>query len=210
MFSSLSESRDMKVNPQQAPLYGRCVITVQLSDEELARDEEGVDYFLLFAGSTQRHLTSTLRSSHDTLQALCPAHDCCEVVLVTLCSAGRDVPEDPEDPEDPDIPKPRLGCVAPLAEHRFSFVQDLAFDMAQFLVSNKTQTPFPFFFLGENTRAEACNRSGREKWLPWLRVMQQCRPSDSKTTGCHFIVSSLARLPSQSPWCSINEIFLAQ
>nr|XP_029137543.1 A-kinase anchor protein 13-like [Labrus bergylta] len=135
MFSSLSESRDMKVNPQQAPLYGRCVITVQLSDEELARDEEGVDYFLLFAGSTQRHLTSTLRSSHDTLQALCPAHDCCEVVLVTLCSAGRDVPEDPEDPEDPDIPKPRLGCVAPLAEHRFSFVQDLAFDMAQFLVS---------------------------------------------------------------------------
>uniref|UniRef100_A0A7N6C500 Uncharacterized protein n=1 Tax=Anabas testudineus TaxID=64144 RepID=A0A7N6C500_ANATE len=93
--------------------FGRCVITVQLADEELAADEEGVDYFLLFAGSTQRHLTSTLRSSHDTLQALCPAHDCCEVVLVTLCS----------------------GHVTPLSEHRFSFVQDLAFDMAQFLVS---------------------------------------------------------------------------
>ncbi|XP_039998623.1 A-kinase anchor protein 13 isoform X2 [Xiphias gladius] len=122
----------MKLNPQQAPLYGRCVITVQLADEELAADGEGVDYFLLFAGSTQRHLTSTLRSSHDTLQAVCPAHDCCEVVLVTLCSAGRGVPEAPEDPEDP---KPCLGRVAPLAEHRFSFVQDLAFDMAQFLVS---------------------------------------------------------------------------
>ena len=53
-------------------LQGRCVITVQLADEELAEDEDGVDYFLLFAGSTQRHLTSTLRSSHDTLQALCP------------------------------------------------------------------------------------------------------------------------------------------
>uniref|UniRef100_A0A8C4HUA0 Si:dkey-172h23.2 n=1 Tax=Dicentrarchus labrax TaxID=13489 RepID=A0A8C4HUA0_DICLA len=105
----------MKLNPQQAPLYGRCVITVQLADEELA-GEEGVDYFLLFAGSTQRHLTSTLRSNHDTLQAVCPAHDCCEVVLVTLCS-------------------PCLGRVAPLAEHRFNFVQDLAFDMAQFLVS---------------------------------------------------------------------------
>lgn len=51
---------------------GRCVVTVQLSDEELAADDRGVDYFLLFAGSTQRHLTSTLRSSHDTLQALCP------------------------------------------------------------------------------------------------------------------------------------------
>lgn len=53
-------------------LQGQCVITVQLADEELAADEAGVDYFLLFAGSTQRHLTSTLRSSHDTLQAVCP------------------------------------------------------------------------------------------------------------------------------------------
>ncbi|XP_041814727.1 A-kinase anchor protein 13 isoform X2 [Chelmon rostratus] len=119
----------MKLIPQQAPLYGQCVITVRLSDEELAADEEGVDYFLLFAGSTQRHLTSTLRSNHDTLHALCPAHDCCEVVLVTLCSVSRGVPEVAEDP------KPCLGRVAPLAEHRFSFVQDLAFDMAQFLVS---------------------------------------------------------------------------
>ncbi|KAM8895086.1 A-kinase anchor protein 13 isoform 2-T3 [Spinachia spinachia] len=119
----------MKLNPQQAPLYGRCVITVQLADGELAAEKESVDYFLLFAGSTQRHLTSTLRSSHDTLQALCPAHDCCEVVQVTLCSASQGAPESPE------TPTPCLGRVAPLAEHRFRFVQDLAFDLAQFLVS---------------------------------------------------------------------------
>uniref|UniRef100_A0A672YAM7 Uncharacterized protein n=1 Tax=Sphaeramia orbicularis TaxID=375764 RepID=A0A672YAM7_9TELE len=108
---------------------GRCVITVQLADEELAADEEGVDYFLLFTGSTQRHLTTTLRSSHDTLQALCPAHDCCEAVLVTLCSVSQGVSQTPENV------KVCLGHVSPLAEHRFSFVQDLAFDMAQFLVS---------------------------------------------------------------------------
>ncbi|XP_071383271.1 A-kinase anchor protein 13-like isoform X3 [Centroberyx affinis] len=119
----------MKLNPQQAPLYGRCVISVQLGDEELAEDEDGVDYFLLFAGSTQRHLTSTLRSSHDTLQALCPAHDCCEEVWVSLCSISRGVPKAPEDP------RAQPGRVALLAEHRFCFVQDLAFDMAQFLVS---------------------------------------------------------------------------
>ncbi|XP_024911646.1 A-kinase anchor protein 13 [Cynoglossus semilaevis] len=110
----------MKLNQQQAPLYGQCVITVQLNDDELAADEEGVDYFLLFAGTTQRHLSSTQRISHDTLQAVCPAHDCCEEVLVTLCSVSRDF---------------SLPHVAPLAEHRFNFVQDLAFDMAQFLVS---------------------------------------------------------------------------
>ncbi|XP_067351168.1 A-kinase anchor protein 13 isoform X2 [Channa argus] len=118
----------MKLNPQQAPLYGRCVITVQLNDEELAADE-GVDYFLLFSGSSQRHLTSTIRSSYDTLKALCPAHDCCEMVLVTLCSTSRGVLEATVDL------KARQGHAAPLAEHHFSFVQDLAFDMAQFLAS---------------------------------------------------------------------------
>uniref|UniRef100_A0A3B5MIS8 DBB domain-containing protein n=1 Tax=Xiphophorus couchianus TaxID=32473 RepID=A0A3B5MIS8_9TELE len=117
------------ISPFASPLFGRCVVTVQLSDEELAADDRGVDYFLLFAGSTQRHLTSTLRSSHDTLQALCPAHNCCEVVLVTLCSATQTPSRYPEKPAS--CP----GTVAPLAEHRFSFVQDLAFDMAQFLVS---------------------------------------------------------------------------
>lgn len=51
---------------------GSCVVTVQLTEEEVAADDGAVDYFLLFVGSTQRHLTSTLRSNHDTLQALCP------------------------------------------------------------------------------------------------------------------------------------------
>lgn len=45
---------------------------MQLTEEEVAADDGHVDYFLLFVGSTQRHLTSTLRSNHDTLQALCP------------------------------------------------------------------------------------------------------------------------------------------
>ncbi|XP_077376343.1 A-kinase anchor protein 13 isoform X2 [Festucalex cinctus] len=129
----------MKLTPQQAPLYGRCVITVQLTDgEELAVDEEGAapasDYFLLFAGSTQRHLSSTLRSGHDTLQALCPAHSCCEEVSVTLCAVTRG---DSTTSEEQTTLPPH---VAPLAEHRFSFVQDLAFDMAQFLVSTVGRT----------------------------------------------------------------------
>lgn len=45
---------------------------MQLTEEEVAADDGDVDYFLLFVGSTKRHLTSTLRSNHDTLQALCP------------------------------------------------------------------------------------------------------------------------------------------
>ncbi|KAI4800398.1 hypothetical protein KUCAC02_013280, partial [Chaenocephalus aceratus] len=75
-------------------LPGRCVITVQLADEELAED-----------GAVSR--PRLLRGG-----------------VVTLCSASRGPPEDLNP-----------GHVTPLGEHRFSFVQDLAFDMAQFLVS---------------------------------------------------------------------------
>ncbi|XP_028971111.2 A-kinase anchor protein 13 isoform X2 [Esox lucius] len=107
----------MKLNPQQAPLYGDCLLTVQLGDEERLEDEEDVEFYLLFAGTSQRHLTSTLRISHVTLQAVCPAHDRCESVQVTLCSARPG------------------GSVDSVAEERFNFVQDLALDMAQFLVS---------------------------------------------------------------------------
>uniref|UniRef100_A0A673LYL9 Uncharacterized protein n=2 Tax=Sinocyclocheilus rhinocerous TaxID=307959 RepID=A0A673LYL9_9TELE len=104
----------MKLSPCQAPLYGECVLTVQLCDE----GEQGeVQFFLLFTGSAQRHLTSTLKVNHATLQAVCPAHNCCESVLVTLCSAGPD------------------GNIHTLATEHLHFVQDLAFDMARFLVS---------------------------------------------------------------------------
>ncbi|CAL8350984.1 unnamed protein product [Merluccius merluccius] len=119
----------MKLHPQQAPLYGRCLVTVKLEEAEEEEDDEDVEYFLLFTGSTQRHLTSTLRVSPDTLQALCPAHDCCETVQVTLCSLRQAVSGAPGDPG------PGTDCVAPLAQQSFCFVQDLAFDMAQFLVS---------------------------------------------------------------------------
>ncbi|KAI4903569.1 hypothetical protein NFI96_032916, partial [Prochilodus magdalenae] len=100
-------------------VQGSGVLTVQLSDEELCQGEgvrEDAELFLVFTGSTQRHISSTLRVSRDTLQAVCPAHKCCESVVVTACSA------------DPD------GLVRELASERLCFVQDLAFDMAQFLV----------------------------------------------------------------------------
>ncbi|XP_042615467.1 A-kinase anchor protein 13-like isoform X4 [Cyprinus carpio] len=113
----------MKLSPCQAPLYGECVLTVQLCDEALGEGEQGeVQFFLLFTGSSQRHLTSTLKVNHGTLQAVCPAHNCCELVLVTLCSVGPD------------------GNIHTLATEHLHFVQDLAFDMAQFLVSTVGQT----------------------------------------------------------------------
>lgn len=78
-------------------------------------------------------LSALVPSCHASF--LCPAcliaHNCCEVVSVTLCSATRDICGGSGDLQG------RPVRVAPLAEHRFCFVQDLAFDMAQFLVSWK-------------------------------------------------------------------------
>ncbi|XP_027134513.1 A-kinase anchor protein 13-like isoform X5 [Larimichthys crocea] len=114
----------MKLNPQQAPLYGECVLTVQLDDDDVCRadgeeeEEEEVEFYLLFSGSTQRHLTSTLRVSHVTLQAVCPAHNVCEQVLVTLCLAQPGGPVDTH------------------SQETFCFVQDLALDMAHLLLRN--------------------------------------------------------------------------
>ncbi|XP_058256548.1 A-kinase anchor protein 13 isoform X2 [Hemibagrus wyckioides] len=106
----------MKLNPRQAPLYGSCVLTVQLSNGERCETED-VKFFLHFTGSTQRHVSSTLRIRHDTLQLVCPAHDRCESVVVTLFSEGPD------------------GLVRHLSSEQMCFVQDLALDMAQFLLS---------------------------------------------------------------------------
>ncbi|XP_077066494.1 A-kinase anchor protein 13 isoform X12 [Siphateles boraxobius] len=115
-------SSAMKLNPQQAPLYGECLLTVQLCEEECVEDEDDVEFYLLFAGSTQRHISSTSKISHVTLQAVCPAHDRSETVRVTLCQARPG------------------GSVDPVAEERFQFVQDLALDMAQFLVNSVGKT----------------------------------------------------------------------
>ncbi|XP_067292548.1 A-kinase anchor protein 13 isoform X3 [Pseudorasbora parva] len=112
----------MKLNPQQAPLYGDCLLTVQLCEEDCVEDEEDVEFYLLFAGTTQRHVSSTSKISHVTLQAVCPAHDRSETVRVTLCQARPG------------------GSVDPVAEEHFQFVQDLALDMAQFLVNAAGKT----------------------------------------------------------------------
>ncbi|XP_051776791.1 A-kinase anchor protein 13 isoform X3 [Erpetoichthys calabaricus] len=108
----------MKLNPQQSPLYGECVITVQLCEEELSKHaEDDYEFYLLFAGTSQWHVSSMQKVDSTTLQAVSPGHDCCESVKVELCTW-------------------RSGCQAEtLATNSCSFIQDTAFDVAQFLLS---------------------------------------------------------------------------
>uniref|UniRef100_A0A8C9AS77 A-kinase anchoring protein 13 n=1 Tax=Prolemur simus TaxID=1328070 RepID=A0A8C9AS77_PROSS len=106
----------MKLNPQQAPLYGDCVVTVLLAEEDKVEDD--VVFYLVFSGSTLHHCTSTRKVSSDTLETIAPGHDCCETVKVLLCASKEGLP------------------VFVVAEEEFHFVQDEAYDAAQFLATS--------------------------------------------------------------------------
>ncbi|KAI5237322.1 A-Kinase Anchor Protein 13 [Manis pentadactyla] len=106
----------MKLNPQQAPLYGDCVVTVLLAEEDKVEDD--VAFYLVFSGSTLHHCTSTRKVSSDTLETIAPGHDCCETVKVQLCASREGLP------------------VFVVAEEDFEFIQDEAYDAAQFLATS--------------------------------------------------------------------------
>ncbi|XP_066211376.1 A-kinase anchor protein 13 isoform X2 [Saccopteryx leptura] len=106
----------MKLNPQQAPLYGDCVVTVLLAEEDKVEDD--VVFYLVFSGSTLHHCASTRKVSSDTLETITPGHDCCETVKVLLCASKEGLP------------------VFVVAEEDFKFIQDEAYDAAQFLATS--------------------------------------------------------------------------
>ncbi|XP_027425887.1 A-kinase anchor protein 13 isoform X15 [Zalophus californianus] len=106
----------MKLNPQQAPLYGDCVVTVLLAEEDKIEDD--VVFYLVFSGSTLHHCTSTRKVSADTLETIAPGHDCCETVKVLLCASKEGLP------------------IFVVAEEDFQFIQDEAYDAAQFLATS--------------------------------------------------------------------------
>ncbi|XP_045052324.2 A-kinase anchor protein 13 isoform X3 [Desmodus rotundus] len=106
----------MKLNPQQAPLYGDCVVTVLLAEEDKVEDD--VVFYLVFSGSTLHHCASTRKVSSDTLETITPGHDCCETVKVQLCASKEGLP------------------VFVVAEEDFEFIQDEAYDAAQFLATS--------------------------------------------------------------------------
>uniref|UniRef100_A0A8C8R8B0 A-kinase anchoring protein 13 n=1 Tax=Pelusios castaneus TaxID=367368 RepID=A0A8C8R8B0_9SAUR len=94
---------------------GDCVITVQLTEEDELEDD--VDFYLVFTGSTVQHCTSTRKINPGTLETIAPGHDCCETVKVTLCASRKGLHH------------------LVVAEGSFQFIQDEAYDAAQFLAT---------------------------------------------------------------------------
>ncbi|XP_039214864.1 A-kinase anchor protein 13 isoform X4 [Crotalus tigris] len=106
----------MKLNPQQAPLYGDCIITILLTEDDRVESDD-VIFYLVFTGSALQHYTSTRKLDSGRLETIAPGHDCCETVKVSLCATKQGHP------------------LLVVAEESLQFVQDEAYDAAQFLAS---------------------------------------------------------------------------
>uniref|UniRef100_A0A8C3GK05 A-kinase anchoring protein 13 n=1 Tax=Cairina moschata TaxID=8855 RepID=A0A8C3GK05_CAIMO len=90
-------------------------ITVQLTEEDKVEDD--VVFYLVFTGSTVQHCTSTRKINPGSLETISPGHDCCETVKVVLCASKEGHP------------------ILVVAEESFQFIQDEAYDAAQFLAT---------------------------------------------------------------------------
>uniref|UniRef100_A0A2I3G7S2 A-kinase anchor protein 13 n=1 Tax=Nomascus leucogenys TaxID=61853 RepID=A0A2I3G7S2_NOMLE len=99
------------LSPKEGPDF-----TMLLAEEDKVEDD--VVFYLVFLGSTLRHCTSTRKVSSDTLETIAPGHDCGETVKVQLCASKEGLP------------------VFVVAEEDFHFVQDEAYDAAQFLATS--------------------------------------------------------------------------
>ncbi|XP_073424837.1 A-kinase anchor protein 13 isoform X2 [Dendrobates tinctorius] len=122
----------MKLNPTQAPLYGDCVLTVSLTEQ--SELEEDAVFYLLFAGSTLKHLASARKVDAATLETVTPGHDCCEHVKVLLFASKK-------------------GLSAIVAQEDFEFITDEAYESAQFLASgagDQRALLFAKFFLNKS------------------------------------------------------------
>ncbi|XP_053740847.1 A-kinase anchor protein 13 isoform X3 [Synchiropus splendidus] len=185
------DSGTMKLSPKQAPLYGECVLTVQLDEDDddthAARAEEA-EFYLLFAGSNRRHISSTVRVGRVTLQAVCPAHDVCEQVLVTLCLARPDGPVDTHSQEN------------------FRYVQDLALDMAHFLLDSNA--PQDVLLLADNQiPSKECQRLDQNLALALKYLTRPLRGmSKSDAVKNTHGLSGSAEVPN----CSVRSSLLHQ
>ncbi|XP_062922192.1 A-kinase anchor protein 13-like isoform X1 [Mobula hypostoma] len=153
----------MKLTPNQAPLYGKSVLSVLLGEEHTV--DKDVALYLMFSGSSQHHLTSTQRVDQNTLRTVAPAHNRCEVVKVLLCASKEGVP------------------VSVLAEENFQYVQDATYDMARFLVSSAgSQEALNAIRIMDNFRMSSADATLLDKDLT-LKVQHLVLPSKWNVLG---------------------------
>ncbi|XP_035667320.1 A-kinase anchor protein 13-like isoform X6 [Branchiostoma floridae] len=112
-----NEGCRMALSPSEAPVYGGSTIVAAFAEDSPL--PEGCDFFLIFRGSQQRHITIARQLNAFTLQAVIPDHDCAEVVEVSVCAS--------------DIAHHQI-----IACSLFQYLHDKTWDMARYLADNVT------------------------------------------------------------------------
>ncbi|XP_072038454.1 A-kinase anchor protein 13-like isoform X2 [Amphiura filiformis] len=106
----------MAFSPTEAPVYGGGTIVVAFSESSLLPGNEA-ELYLVFQGSSARHITLARRLNTHSLQAIVPGHNCFELAQLSVYAFHN-------------------GGMELLSDGMFNFVPDSTFFLAQFLAGS--------------------------------------------------------------------------
>ncbi|XP_078672046.1 uncharacterized protein LOC144911668 isoform X5 [Branchiostoma floridae x Branchiostoma belcheri] len=118
-----NEGCRMAFSPSEAPVYGGSTIVAAFAEDSPLPEEH--EFFLIFRGSQQRHITIARQLNSYTLQAVIPDHDCAEMVEVSVCASDS------------------VAHHQIIASGLFQYTHDKTWDMARQLADNSTNQDSP-------------------------------------------------------------------
>ncbi|KAI8501698.1 Ras GTPase-activating protein 1 [Branchiostoma belcheri] len=118
-----NEGCRMAFSPSEAPVYGGSTIVAAFAEDSPLPEEH--EFFLIFRGSQQRHITIARQLNSYTLQAVIPDHDCAETVEVSVCASDS------------------VAHHQIIASGLFQYTHDKTWDMARQLADNSTNQDSP-------------------------------------------------------------------
>ncbi|XP_048584074.1 A-kinase anchor protein 13 isoform X3 [Nematostella vectensis] len=116
-----SDACCMAFTPQSCPTKGGEVVFVSYSEDFPL--PEGGDFFLVFAGSKQRHVTTAQQINCYTLRAIIPGHDVAERVSLTVYCLKNDT-------------------IGVLSAHKFLYVLETEQILAELLAERSSDSAF--------------------------------------------------------------------
>ncbi|XP_071965697.1 rho guanine nucleotide exchange factor 28-like isoform X2 [Antedon mediterranea] len=79
----------MAFSPNEAPIYGGGTLVIAFSEDSILPDAS-TDMYVVFSGSSLRHITLTQQINRNTLHSIIPGHNAFETVSLTVQTSSTD------------------------------------------------------------------------------------------------------------------------
>ncbi|ELU18667.1 hypothetical protein CAPTEDRAFT_209224 [Capitella teleta] len=172
----MEEGFRMAFSPNHSPLQGGAALAVVFADD--TRLPVDVEFFVVFEGSTQRHVTSAVCLDRNKLSACIPEHPLAETVLLRILLFQH-------------------GGYRILATGSFHYIQDPVRPLAEFLVDSvcdpnslanmdRIQAQYPAAFEQDFLDERLCQELTRVKIPPGWRLSGDRSIDSARETLLHF------------------------